>query len=280
MLNHPYDILIYSFFFLIAILVVIILFLPKIVRTRETKASVRIETDMLTESFSMLGNELKSLREQLITKERLATLGEVSAGIAHELRNPMAVILGYSKLLLKEMDAGDARRETVQAIIRELDTMNRVMDELLKFSKSEPLNKTEFDAVEMIRKAIRESVRPDAVRFACDVRFMVKADETLLLQAVKNLINNGLDAGTDVEIRLRAGEVSGKRGGFIEVTDNGTGMSEEQMKKIFSPFYSTKASGLGIGLSLVQKIALAHGSPVEVSSIKGKGSTFRLFIAD
>jgi signal transduction histidine kinase len=280
MLNHPSDILIYSLFFLIAILLVIVVFLPKLLNKREKSAPSGYDTDMLAESFSMLGNELKSLKEQLIMKERLATLGEVSAGIAHELRNPMAVILGYSKLLLREMEGEDTRRETVQAIIRELDTMNRVMEELLKFSKSEPLNKVEFDAAEMIRNAIRESAKPEAIGFACEKGRTVKGDETLLRQAIKNLLNNAIDAGSGVEVRLREGDLSGKKGIFIEVSDNGAGMSAEQIKKIFSPFYSTKESGLGIGLSLVQKIALAHGSPVEVSSIEGKGSRFRLFLVE
>jgi signal transduction histidine kinase len=154
------------------------------------------------------------------------------------------------------------------------------MEELLKFSKSEPLNKSEFDATEMIRSAIRESVKPDAIGFACDSVIKARGDETLLRQAVKNLVNNAIEAGTKVEVRLSAGDFAGKMGVCIEVRDNGAGMSEERMKKIFSPFYSTKESGLGIGLSLVQKIALAHGSPVEVSSVEGKGSRFRLFLAN
>jgi two-component system NtrC family sensor kinase len=227
----------------------------------------------------MLGNEMKSLREQLIMKEKLANLGELSAGIAHELRNPMAVIMGYSKLLLKSFDETDSRRQTVQAIITEIDTMNGVMEELLKFSKSEALNKSRVDLARMIDRVVRESVNPDAVNFVSAGGITVECDETLLRQALKNLLNNALEAGGAARVDIREGCPSGKKGVFIEVSDNGKGMTPDEMKKIFSPFYSTKENGLGVGLSLVQKIALAHGSPAEVSSVEGKGSTFRIFLA-
>ena len=87
-------------------------------------------------AFSALGGEINSLKEQLIMKERLAALGEVSAGIAHEFRNPMGVIAGYAKLLLKGLEDADDRKVIVQAILNEIEEMNRVMEELLKFSKA------------------------------------------------------------------------------------------------------------------------------------------------
>jgi signal transduction histidine kinase len=270
MLNHQASILVYVLIFLIILLVVFIFYLPRLLRQKEDAASTRSDADVIAESFNMLGNEMKSLREQLIMKEKLANLGELSAGIAHELRNPMAVIMGYSKLLLKSFDETDSRRQTVQAIITEIDTMNGVMEELLKFSKSEALNKSRVDLARMIDRAVRESVNPDAVNFVSAGGITVECDETLLRQALKNLLNNALEAGGAARVDIREGCPSGKKGVFIEVSDNGKGMTPDEMKKIFSPFYSTKENGLGIGLSLVQKIALAHGSPAEVSSVGEK----------
>ena len=278
MLSHPSDAMVYALFIFIAMLVVVIVFLPKLLRRKAADLRLKSETDMIAESFSMLGNEMKSLREQLIMKERLATLGEVSAGIAHELRNPMAVIMGYSKLLLKGLPETDGRRETVQAIIEEIETMNRVMEELLRFSKSEPINRNDVDVARMTESAVSETARPGSVLVVSAGKLHVMGDETLLKQALKNLVNNALDAGDSVRVDLKEGEAGGRRGVLIEVSDNGKGMSQEEIKKIFSPFYSTKEDGLGIGLSLVQKIALAHGAPAEVSSKEGKGSTFRLFL--
>jgi two-component system, NtrC family, sensor kinase len=279
MLNHPSSTLIYALIFLIILLIVFIFYLPRLLRRKEDILPSRFEADFITDSFNMLGQEMKSLREQLIIKERLANLGELSAGIAHELRNPMAVIMGYSKLLLKSLDETDPRRGTVQSIIVEIDTMNGVMDELLKFSKSEAVNKTRVDLARMIDRAVRESIRPEAVHFVSAGGITVDCDETLFRQAIKNLLNNALEAGDNATVDIREGFQSGQKGVFVEITDNGCGISQEEIKKIFSPFYSTKKSGLGIGLSLVQKIALAHGTTAEVSSVEGKGSTFRLFLA-
>jgi|WetSurMetagenome_2_1015567.scaffolds.fasta_scaffold00013_88 signal transduction histidine kinase len=278
MLNHPSSTLVYALVFLIIILVFVILFLPRLARRKEENVPVRYN-DMISESFNILGQELKSLREQLTMKERLANLGELSAGIAHELRNPMAVILGNAKLLLKSLDEGDPRRDTAQAIISEIETMNSVMEELLKFSKSETLTRTMVDIAKLAERAARESVRPESVSLSGVCGILVGCDETLLRQAIKNLINNALDAGPTARVNIAEGEVSGRKGVYIEVSDEGRGMSGEEIKKIFSPFYSTKESGLGIGLSLVQKIALAHGSTTEVTSAEGEGSTFRIFLA-
>ena len=265
---------------LFAVIAVFVVFLPKLLKKKEPQPARRTEADVIADSFQMLGNELKSLKEQLILKERLASLGEISAGIAHEFRNPMGVIMGYAKLLLKDLDESDARRDTILAIIREIDGMNRVMDELLKFSKSGPLNKTEVDLTRLVFEVTKESVRPQDAVFESEGIFVIKGDETLLKQAVKNLVNNALYAGHKARVDLKYVQLSGKKGVSIEVSDNGNGISPDDIKKVFFPFYSTKPDGLGIGLSLVQKIVMAHGGSVDVASVEGQGSTFRIFLPD
>ncbi|HMK59589.1 MAG TPA: ATP-binding protein [Dissulfurispiraceae bacterium] len=265
-----------AFFF--AIVVFFVVFLPKMIRKREPQPERRLEADMIADSFQMLGNELKSLKEQLVMKERLASLGEISAGIAHEFRNPMAVIMGYAKLLLKGFDENDGRREIVESIIREIDGMNSVMDELLKFSKSEPLNKTEIDLSRLVKDLLKETSKPDDIVLESKGEVRVKGDETLIRQAIKNLVNNALYAGPHVRVSVFEGQHAGKNGAFIEVTDDGKGIAAENLKRVFMPFYTTKPEGLGIGLSLVQKIAMAHGGIADASSIEGYGSTFRIFM--
>jgi len=279
-LTHPNLLSVIVLFFLFAIVVVFVVFLPKLLKKKEPQPSRRTEADVIADSFQMLGNELKSLKEQLILKERLASLGEISAGIAHEFRNPMGVIMGYSKLLLKGLDENDGRRETVLAIIKEIDGMNRVMDELLKFSKSGPLNKTEVDLTRMVFEVSTESIRPQDTVFESKGIFSIKGDETLLKQAVKNLVNNALYAGQKARVDLKDVQLSGKKGVYIEVSDNGRGIAPDDIKRVFLPFYSTKPDGLGIGLSLVQKIVIAHGGSVDVLSVEGQGSTFRIFLPD
>jgi len=123
---------------------------------RKENPSKKQEMDMVMGSFQTLGNEIKSLREQLIVKERFAALGEISAGIAHEFRNPMGVITGYARLLLKGFDETDRRREIVQGILKEIEGMNRVMEELLRFSRSEPVNKVNLDITKLIGEVIHD----------------------------------------------------------------------------------------------------------------------------
>src|SRR5208337_2708790 len=103
--------------------------LPRLFRKKTQKAEP-IEMDTVMGAFSALGGEISSLKEQLIMRERLAALGEVATGIAHEFRNPMGVIAGYAKLLLKGLEDSDNRKEIVQAILNEIEEMNRVMEEL------------------------------------------------------------------------------------------------------------------------------------------------------
>lgn len=233
---------------------------------------------MVMDAFQTLGKEIKSLREQLIMKERLAALGEVSAGIAHEFRNPMGVIAGYARLLSKGFDETDKRREIVQSILKEIESMNRVMEELLRFSRSEPVNKVNLSIAKLIGEIIHDTVKPEHIHFTSSEHDIVRGDETLLKQAINNLLQNAKEAGSEIWINVEKGISSGKEGLFISVRDNGDGIEADDIEKIFMPFYTRKAGGLGIGLSIVQKVAMAHGGTVDVESRKGHGSTFRLFL--
>jgi len=260
------------------LLLLAVMYLPRLLRKKETEFK-DIETNTVMGAFHALGSEIKSLKEQLIMKERLAALGEVSAGIAHELRNPMGVIAGYARLLLKGLGPSDSRREAVQGILNEVEEMNRVMEELLKFSNSEPLNKTEVNLSNTIMDVVKGlGANEKAIDFSPQGPFIVRGDETLLKQAVKNLLHNALDAGDKVWLSIERGLSFDKDGTFIVVKDNGKGIPENDLSRIFMPFYTTKNSGSGIGLALVQKIAMGHGGNITVESMEGKGSTFRLFL--
>jgi len=233
-------------------------------------------------AFSALGNEIKSLKEQLIARERFAALGEVSAGIAHEFRNPMGVIAGYAKLLLNSLEQNDKRMELAAGILKEIGEMNSIMDELLKFSKSEPIKKADINLTKSIKDVIQGmGESPDKVVFSLLDDVLIKGDETLLKQVFKNLIRNALDAGDKVWIEVspvRKGLSIQNVGVHIIVRDNGRGIPEKDINKIFMPFYTTKQGGSGIGLALVQKIVIGHGGNITVESKEGEGSTFKLFL--
>ncbi|HAK87717.1 MAG TPA: hypothetical protein DHV16_08920 [Nitrospiraceae bacterium] len=269
--------------FLILLLAVLV-FLPRLIRKKEPAKERTIETDSVVGAFHALGTEIRSLKEQLITRERLAAIGEVSAGIAHEFRNPMGVIAGYAKLLLKSFEDSDGRKESALGILKEIEEMNIVMEELLQFSNPGSLKKTNINLTNTINDML-EGMGDEAARsidFSRSDIIEIKADETLLKQALKNLIRNALDAGDPILkkiwINIEGGSSSGKDGVFIFIRDNGKGIAETDIDKIFMPFYTTKERGAGIGLALVQKIAMGHGGNVSVESREGEGSTFRLFL--
>jgi two-component system sensor histidine kinase HydH len=264
------------------------MFLPRLLKKREPKEE-NIEINTVIKAFSTLADEIKSLKEQLIMRERLAALGEVSAGIAHEFRNPMGVIAGYAKLLLNSLEHSDKRREFAAGILKEIGDMNSIMEEMLKFSKSEPIKKADINLSKSIEDVIQGmGVNADKIEFISHSNILIKGDETLLKQAFKNLIRNALDAGDKIWIEAKRGAWGVERqassverqkdGVSITVRDNGNGIAEEDLKKIFMPFYTTKQGGSGIGLALVQKIVMGHGGNITVESKEGEGSTFRMFL--
>lgn len=279
MQNAPELFLTLLFFtFLLLVILVSIIAILRFIKKRERKAS-QVEMGALTDAFKTLGGEINILKEQIVLKDQFAAMGEISAGIAHQLRNPMAVIAGYSKLLLKSLDENDKRREMLTAILKEVDEMNRVTEELFRLSRNEQINKTELDITNLIKKLINAmtDIR-EKIYFEEYETFIIRGDETLISQVIKNIIQNAIDAGGEAWVELKKGSFSEKEGVFINITDKGNGISKEDIIKLFKPFYTTKDHGIGIGLTIAHKIITAHGGNISVDSEEGKGSTFRIFL--
>lgn len=220
--------------------------------------------------------DIKGLQAQVELKQRLSQLGEMSAGIAHELRNSMSVISGYAKLLGKKVEQSCV--PAVDSIQSEVGTMDRIISELLAFAKPSVLNKEEIDLGNMIKDisgslmSERQSVK---ISIDCDDGIYIKADKVLLRQAFSNLIINALEAlgeGGAIDIAVRS---SGEKV-IAAFKDNGSGIPENILHKIFLPFYTTKEGGTGFGLALVQKIIVSHGGTIDVESVEGDGSIFKV----
>ncbi len=226
--------------------------------------------------------EIKHLQAQMELKERFALLGEMSAGIAHELRNPMGAIAGFSKLLSKKLDNGDERKPIADAIEKEINGMNRVINELLNFTKPTDLNLSKVDLKPLIEDSL-SSIQLNSVKYNLISGKIpaIDADDVLLKQVFINLFQNAIDAmpeGGELKIvlNIKPQTETQRPEAEIEISDTGSGIPEDRLKKIFHPFFTTKKNGTGLGLSLVQKIILYHGGKVEVESKKGKGTTFRI----
>ncbi len=227
-------------------------------------------------SFSDL-TEVKRLQEQMELRERLTALGEMSAGIAHELRNPMAVISGYLNLLSKKADA--SAQETIRSISGEITGMNRIIGDLLTFARPASLNRVTVNLGEMIESCLSGVLQAKGEGPAITTEINIEnieiaVDEVLMRQAFTNLIQNAVEAMPDGGT-LSIG-AQGEKECRIVFRDSGTGMPAERLKKIFLPFYTTKDKGVGLGLALVHKIVLSHGGRLDVESAEGKGTTFRV----
>lgn len=226
-------------------------------------------------TFSDL-TEVKRLQEQMELRERLTALGEMSAGIAHELRNPMAVVSGYLALLAKKLD--EPGKKVIRDITVEINGMNRIIGDLLTFARPTALNRMKIDLQEMIEGCIANllQARKETVPVRTELRLSpvrLNVDEGLLRQAFTNILQNAFEAMPDGGTLAVSTRESGREASVV-IRDGGAGIPENALKKIFLPFFTTKDAGVGMGLALAHKIITSHGGRVEVKSGEGEGTTF------
>lgn len=228
--------------------------------------------------------ELTALQKQIRWKENLAALGEMSAGIAHEFKNALATISGYAQMIRGESKPGDTR-ESAERILDQTRALTHVVTEFLKFAKPLEISCETVSTqalVERVAQQLRETMPQ------CDVSFDgtfpdLPGDEALLRQALLNLTRNAAEAAAPrntprVAISGTVEDLGGKTWQRICVSDNGPGIPEQDLPKIFLPFYTTKAEGTGLGLAVVQKIALQHGGSIEARNRPGGGAEFLLWL--
>jgi signal transduction histidine kinase len=216
------------------------------------------------------------LEEQLRLKDSLARVGELTAGIAHEFRNGLATIHGYSRLLDLERVPPDFR-PYVQGIRDETEALGQVVTNFLNFAKPAELMLAPVD-IGAIAERVAEEIRGEARSRGGDVVVrgifgVVEGDEVLLRQAFSNLCRNALEACTTVQPQIM---VEGAREGNgvlrVSVTDNGPGLDPKVSDRIFRPFFTTKARGTGLGLALVLKIIVTHNGRIHAANSPSGGA--------
>ncbi len=232
--------------------------------------------------------EILKLREQVMLKESLATLGQMSAGIAHEFRNSLGTILGFAKLLQKKLPPDDPSSAHVQAIIAECGGLEAVLRDFLAFAKPDTLHLTEVDLPGLVEDCLeshRQAIEAAGIRVSLKTprhELFIPADPTVLKQAFVNLIRNACEAmpeGGELQVEVKGlGEEGYGRWVQVTIADTGPGIPEEDRERIFAPFFTTKEGGTGLGLALVQKAVVAHGGRVEVEGQVGKGSAFKVIL--
>lgn len=232
--------------------------------------------------FSDLTARKERQRRQAQT-ERLATLGELMAGVAHEVRNPLTAIKGYAQIL-RQQDMQPTHQQYLSVILKEIDSINRVIQQLLDFSRPRhghwqpvSLNQLLDECLILIQTAGVEA----RIEFTttCDPTLgMIEADGELLKQVLLNMLINAVQAITTrghIAIRTFMWDDDHQA---IEIRDDGCGIAPDCQKKIFDPFFTTKASGTGLGLALSQRIITAHHGDILLTSEPGHGATFTLLL--
>jgi signal transduction histidine kinase/iron only hydrogenase large subunit-like protein len=240
------------------------------------------------EQLNLSNEKLMNTRLALKHSEKLANMGQISAGIAHELNNPLGVITMYSNILLDELNENDAARKDLQLIVEQSERCRNIVSGLLNFARRNKVNAREVDMVKFLSKSLESVVLPQNITcslqtFTDDTMAMV--DEEQMMQAITNIEKNAVEAmpgGGHLSVKIDGDD----RNIFIEISDTGSGIQEENMSKLFTPFFTTKApgKGTGLGLPLVYGIIKMHKGKIEVVSNvdpdKGStGTTFKITIA-
>jgi PAS domain S-box-containing protein len=231
--------------------------------------------------------QLRNVQEQLRKVDRLTTLGGLAAGIAHQVRNPLCSIRGLAQLLREGADDATPLKDYSDIILKDVDRIDLVVDRLLRFLQPTATGWTLEDVNEIIRDTLalgKHEIRSKPIEVVEDLaadlpKVLVQSEN--LLQAMLNIIINAFqaieEAGT-VTVRSRTVATRGGDPGMVrvEISDDGPGITKENMKHIFEPSFTTKDDGAGFGLVISQQTLEAHGGSIEVTSEPGKGTCFIL----
>ena len=252
------------------------------------------EFGRLAESFNRMTDTLRDHQRQLGQAEKMASLGQLAAGVAHEINNPLGVILGYTRVLLRDESVPEREREELQTIEEEALQCERIVQELLDLSRPMPAASDPVELNEIIAEVLdRARSQAGDGRLAITHRHResalpVTGDRSKLRQAVQNIVQNAVEAMPEggrfvVEGRRQRGpwKAEGHAAGeatrdfvTVEFQDTGCGIAAEDLGSLFDPFFSRKSAGTGLGLSITYNIIRAHGGHIDVRSRLGKGSSF------
>ncbi len=235
--------------------------------------------------LNISNEKLANAQEALKQSEKLASLGQLSAGIAHELNNPLGVITMYSNILKDELEQNENIKQDLQLIVDQADRCKKIVGGLLNFARKNQVNFTEIDLNTLIRNSVSSVVVPPNVSVEIQLLeedSMAMVDRDQMTQVFSNLIKNSIDAmpeGGKIKIEMR----SAGSDVVFEISDTGSGIAKENIGKLFTPFFTTKpiGKGTGLGLSIIYGIVKMHKGDVTVSSnadpaAGSTGTTFKI----
>jgi two-component system, NtrC family, sensor histidine kinase AtoS len=230
--------------------------------------------------------EIHRMQEEILRMDRLASLGEISSGIAHEIRNPLAAIKTTAQAMEEEMEPEDPKREFLSRIVKEIDRLDTMLRTFFSFAKPKRPTYVRCDIRDVVKEVlllIGKDVKNKRIeiieKYAPDLP-AVHGDFQQLQQVFLNLLLNSvefMDPDREKKIFITAWEKKNthkKRILEVSLTDTGVGIDDEHINKIFDPFFTTTAKGTGLGLSITYRIVQRHGGSIAVNSKTGQGTTF------
>jgi two-component system sensor histidine kinase HydH len=228
--------------------------------------------------------EVRSLQEEIRRKEKLAAVGSLAAGIAHEIRNPLSSIKGLATYFGNKFAETDEDKESAGVMVREVDRLNRVISELLEFARPSELKLKQKNIKELLEHSVR-LVQQDAKSNNIEIDLAVSdglpsalLDPDRFSQALLNLYLNAIqamDEGGVLSVKSTLGEEGEIK---VEIADTGAGINPNDLNKVFDPYFTTKTKGTGLGLAIVHKIIEAHNGEIRIRSAPGKGTVFTLLM--
>jgi two-component system NtrC family sensor kinase len=248
------------------------------------------EMRTLAQSFNVMVGTLKETQEELVQKEKLASVGQLAAGVAHEINNPLGSVLLYADILRKETPEDDQQQqEDLDMIIREATRCKTIVNDLLDFSRQNEVMAQDTNVNELLQELAEEAERQEIYQQITIVSALsedlptIQADPLQFRQVFLNLMSNAAEAmpeGGQLTLRTRRGPMEGYI--TIEVQDTGTGIPEENMSKLFTPFFTTKpiGKGTGLGLAIIYGIVKMHRGQISVQSQEGRGTTFSVVLGE
>ena len=241
--------------------------------------------DRLTAEVVRLSAELEQKNKLLDRKTRLEVLGEMAAGVAHEIRNPLGGITLYAGLLERDLAQLPDPLRLVRSILTGVQSLDAIVGDLLSFTRGFEPSPGKCSLKSVVTDAVNDAVG-DIARTEIQVHreyrtpdVDINADGSLLRRAVLNLVRNAVQAmKREGELFIRTGAAHGAdpQACWIEVTDTGPGIAPDMQKRLFEPYVTNKQGGTGLGLAIVQKIVESHGGHVTAENLNGGGACFRI----
>jgi PAS domain S-box-containing protein len=225
----------------------------------------------------------REAQETLLRMERLSVMGETAAIVAHELRNPLVAIGGFARTLERNLEEGDANRQFASIIVEEVDRLERIIHDLLDFIRPQKGLRKDVDCDKLVRETVSrfdEQISARGIELVLDLegrKRPVRCHPGEIQQVLQNLLMNAMQAvgtGGQIEVRTRRRQ----NGVEIAVGDDGPGISDQVKERMFAPFFSTKASGSGLGLTICQRIVKSHGSLLRAANGAKGGAVFHFVL--